>query len=91
MSRIAEIARYAAILLGLCAAASLLVAFGARFVDGPISVFPGGPFASGTATDYGDVFKRWPRELELDDRVILRLDGMRVLGPTPTRQNLQCR
>ena len=124
MSRVAAIARYTAIILGLCVAATLLLAFGARFADGPIFVFPGGPFASGAVADYADVdwdslapvreiefqletpprsrtswfivhentpyipcgfctnrlLKRWPRELERDDRLILRIDGMRVLG-----------
>ncbi len=95
------------------------VAVSARFSDGPISVFPGGPLVSGVPTKYGTVewdrvdpirelelqlenpprsritrflvyegapyipcafctnrlLKRWPRELQQDDRVILRVDG----------------
>jgi len=96
----------------------------ARFSDGPIIVFPGGPLTSGIPTEYGTVdwsrlahiqefelqletpsrsritrvfihgnvpyvpcafctnrvLKRWPRELERDDRVVFRIDGMLIEG-----------
>ena len=96
----------------------------ARFSDGPIIVFPGGPLTSGIPTEYGAVdwsrlahireiefqlitpprsrttrvwihddapyvpcsfctnrvLKRWPRELERDDRVVIRIDGMLIEG-----------
>jgi hypothetical protein len=102
----------------------VLVAVVARFSDGPISVFPGGPLISGIPTEYGGVdwsrvaqireielqletparsrttrffihdgtpyvpcafcnnrlLKRWPRELEYDDRVVLRVGGMLIEG-----------
>jgi hypothetical protein len=110
-----------AILLVLAAA---LVAVVARFSDGPIFVFPGGPLIAGVPTEYAAVdwsrvahirefefqletparsrttwffihdnapyvpcayctnrvLKHWPRELEHDDRVILRVDGMLIEG-----------
>ncbi len=96
----------------------------ARFSDGPIIVFPGGPLTSGIPTEYetvdwsrvahirefelqletpprsrttrvfshgnapyvpcafctNRVLKRWPRELEHDDRVVFRIDGMLIEG-----------
>jgi len=99
-----------------------LVAVVARFSDGPIAVFPGGPLVSGSVTefeavDWGRVahlrelefqletpprsrtvwfsinegvlyipcafctnryLKRWPRELEQDNRVVLRVGGMLI-------------
>jgi len=108
----------------LLAVAVTLVAVVARFSDGPIFVFPGGPLISGTPTKYESVdwsrvanvrevelqletpprsritrliiyenapyipcafctnriLKHWPRELEQDDRVILRVDGMLIEG-----------
>ena len=108
----------------LVAITVLLVAVTARFSDGPIAVFPGGPLISGIATEYeavdwsrlahirelefqlespprsrttrfflhgnapyipcafcsNRILKRWPRELEHDDRVVLRVDGMLIQG-----------
>ncbi len=96
----------------------------ARFSDGPIIVFPGGPLSYGIPTEYESVdwsrvahirefefqletpprsrttrvfihantpyvpcafctnrfLKRWPRELEHDDRVVFRIDGMLIEG-----------
>ena len=100
------------------------IAVVARFSDGPIFVFPGGPLVAGTPTEYeavdwsrvahireaelqletparsritrlfihdgapyvpcafcaNRVLKRWPRELEQDDRVVVRIDGMLIRG-----------
>ena len=108
----------------LLTVAVALVAVGARFSDGPIFAFPGGPLISGTPTEYESiewsrvanvrevefqlenpprsritrliihenapyiacafctnrVLKHWPRELEQDDRVVLRVDGMLIEG-----------
>ena len=99
-----------------------LVAVAARFSDGPIVVFPGGPLVAGVVTDFEAVdwgrvahlremefqletpprsrtvwfsinegalyipcafcanryLKRWPRELEQDNRVVLRIRGMLI-------------
>jgi len=119
-----RLVRMAALGAALLALAVVLVAVGARFADGPIAVFPGGPLVAGIPTEYeavdwsrvapirelelqletparsrttrfvlhGDavyipcafctnrLLKRWPRELELDDRVILRIDGLLIEG-----------
>jgi len=108
----------------LLAAVVVLVAIVARFSDGPIAVFPGGPLTAGIPTPYEDVdwsrvahipylelqletparsrttrfllhgnvpyipcafctnriLKRWPRQLEHDDRVVLRVGGMLIEG-----------
>jgi len=110
--------------LAMLAASIVAVAIVARFLDGPIFVFPGGPLVAGRAVDYATVdwnalagvreielqletparsritrmtvhegipyipcafctnriLKRWPRELEADDRVVIRVDGMRIEG-----------
>ena len=137
MRLLAKILRIGAMALGVVLAAVGTVWFGARFADGPIAVFPGGPFTSGTHTEYGDVdwaslahlrelefqlvtpprsrtawftvhndapyihcsfctnrtLKRWPRELERDNRIIVRIGGMRIPGravrvPDPSAEYL---
>ena len=137
MQLLAKILRIGAIALGIVLTALATVWFGARFADGPIAVFPGGPFTSGTYTEYGDVdwaslahvrelefqlitppisrtawftvhdgapyihcsfctnriLKRWPRELERDNRIIVRIGGALVPGravrvPDPSAEYL---
>ncbi len=119
--RFVRIVFQGAILLAVVLA---LVGVVARFSDGPIVVFPGGPLTSGIPTEYktvdwsrvahirefefqletpprsrttrvfihgnapyvpcafctNRVLKRWPRELEHDDRVVFRIDGMLIKG-----------
>jgi hypothetical protein len=137
---VANILRFGAFALGVTLATIVAVWLGARFADGPIAVFPGGPFTSGVHTEYGDVdwarlghlrelefqlvtppksrtawftvhkgipyihcafctnrtLKKWPRELERDNRIIVRIGGMRIPGravrvPDPSEELLAVR
>ncbi len=115
-----------AMAIGVAALAALIavVAFIARFLDGPIFVFPGGRLVAGRSANYSSiawtdlasvreiefqlesparsritrmtiynntpyvpcafctnkVLKQWPRQLEVDDRVVIRVNGMLIEG-----------
>jgi hypothetical protein len=57
--------RYLALAIVGLALALALVSFGARFADGPISMFPGGPFESGEWVEQNDV--DWSFAADIDE------------------------
>ena len=121
---IRKLIRLAFIAFATIAALVGSVAIVARFSDGPIFVFPGGPLIAGQRVEYASVdweefadvreiefqlespprsrvtrmtihdgkpyvpcafctnrvLKRWPRELERDDRVLIRANGKLIEG-----------
>ncbi|MBY0400065.1 hypothetical protein K2X89_07200 [Myxococcota bacterium] len=121
---IRKLIRYALIAFASIAALVASIAIVARFSDGPIFVFPGGPLVNGEKVEYASVdweefvdvreiefqlespprsritrmtihdgkpyvpcafctnrmMKRWPRELERDDRVVIRANGKLIEG-----------
>ncbi len=86
-----KLLRWIAIVLGAFVMLVAAVAFGARFADGPIAVFPGGPFATGVWVEDPNVdfsFAADIEEIELESGVPptsrttwILLDGKQAFVP----------
>jgi len=70
-----RVLRWISLLVGALALAMVALAFGARYADGPIAVFPGGPFESG----------EWVEDPEVDWSIVRDLREIEVESGVPRR------
>ena len=70
-----KVLRWLVIVLVVIIASIALVAFGARFADGPVAIFPGGPFESG----------EWVEDPEVDWSFAADLEEIELQSGDPVR------
>ena len=70
-----RVLRWTSLVIGTLALVLGVTVFGARYADGPIAVFPGGPFESG----------QWVEDLDVDWSIIRQVREVEIQSGKPQR------